>query len=113
MVDETGTVRLSHNLLPAGWVDCHGTLAGSIDDDGTGVTSDAPGFVDPGLQDFHLAEGSPALDVGGDLAAAALRPALPTVLTRSPWAHPPATGRRPPAGRGGGGPKDRPPSFAP
>ncbi len=72
MLDETGVLDLSHNWLKPGWVDTHGSLAGTIDDDGTSVEGPAPGFVDLAGQDFHLAAGSTAEDAGTALALGTL-----------------------------------------
>jgi len=49
----SGSVTLSDNWLPQGWVDSHDTLTGSIDDQGN-VLGDSPGFSDPSGQDFTL-----------------------------------------------------------
>jgi hypothetical protein len=38
-----------------------------IDDDYSGIEGASPGFVDAGMQDFHLLSTSPALDAGGEL----------------------------------------------
>ncbi len=62
MLDETGVLTLRNNWTKPGWVDSHGTLSGTIDDDGSGVTGSSPGFVDEAAQDYHLASGSGALD---------------------------------------------------
>jgi MYXO-CTERM domain-containing protein len=71
MLDETGVLDLSHNWTKPGWVDCHGTLAGTINDDSTGLTGASPGFVDEAGQDYHLGDGAAPVNAGGDLAAAA------------------------------------------
>ena len=72
MLDADGMLALSHNWTKPGWVDSHGGLSGVIADDGTGLEGAAPGFVDEGLQDFHLLEASPAVDAGTALAPAVL-----------------------------------------
>ncbi len=72
MLDETGVLDLSHNWLKPGWVDTHGSLAGTIDDDGTSVEGASPGFVDLATQDFHLTAGSTAADAGTALALGTL-----------------------------------------
>lgn len=64
MLDESGTVELSHNWLPSGWVDCHGTLVGTVNNDGTSVEGTDPGFLDGAADDFHLTAGSSCLDAG-------------------------------------------------
>jgi hypothetical protein len=67
MLDADGVLALSHNWTKPGWRGSHGTLSAVIDDDGTGVTGAAPGFVDAGMQDFHLLGTSQAVDAGGAL----------------------------------------------
>ncbi len=66
MLNEAGALTLRHNWTKPGWVPTHGTLTGSIDDDGSGVTGEAPGFVDEAGQDYRLAAGSGAIDQGTD-----------------------------------------------
>lgn len=72
MLDSTGILDLSHNWFKPGWRDCFGTLAGTVNDDGTSVEGEAPGFVDPDAQDYHLAPGSDCIDAGGGLHLAVL-----------------------------------------
>jgi Right handed beta helix region len=79
MLDSTGVLLLSHNWFKPGKVSTFGTLAGTINDDGTSVTGLSPGFVDVANQDYHLAAGSAAINAGRPLAAAAL-PANPVVM---------------------------------
>ena len=69
MLDADGVLALSHNWTKPGWRGSHGTPSAVIDDDGTGVTGAAPGFVDAGTQNFHLLETSQAVDAGGALHA--------------------------------------------
>ncbi|MCZ6508164.1 MAG: polysaccharide-degrading enzyme [Acidobacteria bacterium] len=64
MLDAAGQLTLRHNWTKPGWVATHGTLTGTLDDDGSGVTGPAPGFVDEGTQDYHLASDSDAVDAG-------------------------------------------------
>ncbi|MCB1037022.1 MAG: polysaccharide-degrading enzyme, partial [Acidobacteria bacterium] len=77
MMNADGTLDLSHNWTKAGWVGSHGTLTGTINDDGTGVTGTDPGFADLGTQDFALVPGADAEDAGGPLHAATLPDHLP------------------------------------
>lgn len=72
MLDATGVVNWSRNWTKPGWVPTFGTLQGVINDDGTSLAGAAPGFVDVAAQDYHLAAGSPCLDVGNPLPAAVL-----------------------------------------
>ncbi|RLB58712.1 MAG: polysaccharide-degrading enzyme [Deltaproteobacteria bacterium] len=72
LLASNGVLDLSHNWLNEGWRDSHDGLDGVINDDGTNVTGSTPGFVDGNGQDFRPAAGSPAIDGGTDLAAAAV-----------------------------------------
>jgi hypothetical protein len=66
ILDETGSVDLSHNWTKAGWVESH---SGSADvlDDGTGIASAAPGFADEGAQDYRPFDAADILDAGTSL----------------------------------------------
>ncbi len=72
MLDATGVLDLSHNWFKPGWVGSHGTLLGTIHDDGTSVLGAAPGFVDEPGQDFHLTADSDCIDGSGALNAEVL-----------------------------------------
>jgi hypothetical protein len=67
MLDADGALALSHNWTKPGWTASHGGLSGVIDDDGTGLEGASPGFVDAGMQNFHLLETSQGVDAGGAL----------------------------------------------
>src|SRR5262249_27497597 len=58
LLDETGVLDLTHNWFKPGRVSTFGTLAGTINDDGSSVVGNAPGFKNEAGQDFHLAVGS-------------------------------------------------------
>ncbi|MEM9597997.1 MAG: right-handed parallel beta-helix repeat-containing protein [Acidobacteriota bacterium] len=64
MLDATGDLTLRHNWTRPGWRDSHGTLTGTIDDDGSGVEGADPGFVDMASQSFRPAAGSSLIDAG-------------------------------------------------
>ena len=72
LLDETGMLDLTHNWFKPGRVSTFGTLAGTINDDGTSVVSSSPGFRDEPNQDFRLAQTSIAVNKGTALAAATL-----------------------------------------
>ena len=70
LVDSSGVLRLSRNWTKPGWVATFGTLEGAIEDDGTGIAGESPGFLGEGEQDFRLAAGSPCVDAAGALPEA-------------------------------------------
>jgi hypothetical protein len=72
LISGTGDLTLSHNWFKPGSVPTHDTLTGTITDDGTTVTGDAPGFVDEAQQDYHLADGAACVNAGTDLHPAVL-----------------------------------------
>jgi MYXO-CTERM domain-containing protein len=82
MLDAAGRLILRHNWFKTGWRDSHSGLSGSIDDDGSNPTGEAPGFVDAAGGDFHLAADSTCIDAAGPLAEAAAehRPATQYVV---------------------------------
>ncbi len=67
LLDSAGVLDLSHNWLKPGWVDSHGSLSGAIDDDGTQLEGDTPGFADEAAQEFSLLVDSDAVDAGAAL----------------------------------------------
>lgn len=71
----TGPLQLGANWIKAGWVATHDGGAAGVTDAGGNLTGATPGFVDLAGQDFSLAPGSPALDVGA---------ALPSAMTLHP-----------------------------
>jgi hypothetical protein len=75
LLDETGTLKMTHNWLKEGiqTIRKEGDQApsGKVEDDGTNIVGAEPGFVDLAAQDFHLAEKSPCIGAGADLAPAA------------------------------------------
>lgn len=72
LVDADGVVDLTHNWMKAGWVASHSGLSGVIHDDGSTVSSAAPGFADLAAQDYRLVPGGSAVDAGTTLHAAVL-----------------------------------------
>ena len=71
-MNEAGTIDLSHNWFKPGRVDTHGTLTGTVNDDGTSIESDEPGFSDLAAQSFDLTDNSVCLNAGTELLSAAL-----------------------------------------
>ena len=70
LLDESGILDLTHNWFKPGRVSTFGTLAGTINDDGTSVVSSSPGFRDEPSQDLRLAQTSIAVNKGTTLAVA-------------------------------------------
>ncbi|HKG22841.1 MAG TPA: polysaccharide-degrading enzyme [Blastocatellia bacterium] len=69
LVDSTGVLDLSHNWFKPGWVSTFGTLAGTINDDGTALSGAAPGFVNEAGQEYHPRAGSACINSGTALHA--------------------------------------------
>lgn len=67
VLDDTGTVSLSHNWLKAGWVDSFYAFSGAVHDDGTQSAGASAGFVDAAGQDFALDFASACIDRAGEL----------------------------------------------
>jgi hypothetical protein len=65
-----GTIDLGSNWLPSGWVESHDDVTGRIDARDN-VEGAEPGFSDAARQDFTPRDGSPLLDAGAALPAAA------------------------------------------
>jgi hypothetical protein len=72
MLDETGSLDLSHNWMKPGWVASHNAPAADVFDDLTGIESAAPGFADEGAQDYRPVAGADIRDAGGALHPAVL-----------------------------------------
>ncbi len=64
MINGDGTFNMHHNWLKTGWVDCHCSPAGSINDMGNNQVGEDPNFVDFDAQDFHLLASSTLIDSG-------------------------------------------------
>ena len=67
MLNAAGALMLRNNWSKPGWQSSHGTLTGIIDDDASGITGTAPGFLDEGGQNFRPSADSPLRDVAGTL----------------------------------------------
>jgi len=72
LLDDTGVLSIRNNWFKPDWKDCHGSLSGTITDDGGNVTGSDPGFVDEGGQNYHLAAGSGCINTGAALHAGVL-----------------------------------------
>jgi len=72
LLDSSGILDLSHNWIKPGWVATFGSLGGVINDDGTSVQGENPGFEDPAGKIFTLTGGSDCIDAGTDLHPAVL-----------------------------------------
>lgn len=67
LVDSTGVLTISHNWLKTGWRNTHGTLSGTINNNGTSVLGTSPNFMNEAAQDFRLAANSAAINAGTTL----------------------------------------------
>ena len=76
MLNAAGALLLRNNWSKPGWRSSHGTLTGTIDDDGSTVTGTAPGFLDEADQNYRPRSDSPLRDAAGPLVA----PGHPLVL---------------------------------
>lgn len=65
VLNDEGTVTLSHNWFKAGWVDSFYAYSGAVYDDGTQTAGASAGFVDAAGQDFVLDAVSECIDRAG------------------------------------------------
>lgn len=72
ILDSTGTAELSNNWVKPGFVNSHGTLAGSVTTLGANVSGIAPGFIDEAGQNYRLTEVAAARNAGTVLNSATL-----------------------------------------
>ncbi|HEV7645447.1 MAG TPA: putative Ig domain-containing protein [Pyrinomonadaceae bacterium] len=71
MLAEEGTLTVSSNWIKSGWRNSHegGGFGGSVTVAGAFIIGIAPGFADFAAQDFHLVNGSAAINAGTVLHA--------------------------------------------
>jgi hypothetical protein len=67
LVDGAGVLTIAHNWMKANWRNTHGTLTGTINNNGTTVSGTSPNFVDEAGQNFRLAANSAAINAGTNL----------------------------------------------
>lgn len=72
LLNEAGALFLTHNWLKPGYVSSHGTLTGSITNDGSNVTGADPGFLALARQEFRLNTNSACINAGTNLHSAVL-----------------------------------------
>lgn len=72
MIDGNGTFNMDHNWLKTGWVDCHCSPAGTVNDQGNNVTGTDPLFEDLNAQEFGLQDTSPLINQGEAIPPALL-----------------------------------------
>ncbi len=70
MLDATGLLRLRANWTKPGWKGSHGTLTGTILDEGGNLSGASPEFLSEVEQDYRLAPASACIDAGTALAEA-------------------------------------------
>lgn len=69
MLSSAGALTLRRNWTKPGWRDSHSGLTGTIDDNGSGIATADPGFVDEAAQNFRPT-GPPLIDAGVSLPIA-------------------------------------------
>ena len=67
LLDSFGRLDLLRNWFKPGRVTSFGTFTGVLNDDGTSLVGDSPGFRDEAQQDFRLADASPLVNAGMSL----------------------------------------------
>lgn len=70
--NSAGTLNLSHNWMKPGARDSHGTVTGTINNDGTTVFGSSPAFVNEAAAEYHLAGTSACVNAAATLPAAVL-----------------------------------------
>jgi len=68
LLDSAGVLNFSHNWLKPDWRRSFGLLTGQIDDDGSNLTGQAPGFLDEPRGDYRLSAQSPCVGKAGPIA---------------------------------------------
>lgn len=72
LVDSTGILTISHNWFKPNFRNTHGTLSGTVNNNGTSITGTSPNFVDELTQNYRLAANSVAINAGTNLLAEVL-----------------------------------------
>ena len=72
MIDGNGTFNMDYNWLKTGWVDCHCSPNGSVNDLGNNILGTDPLFVDFNTQEFGLQASSPLINGGTTIPAGLL-----------------------------------------
>ena len=72
MIAGDGTFNLEYNWLKTGWVSCHCSPTGSVNDLGNNLNGPDPLFVNLGQQQFALQLNSPAVNKGKNVPASHL-----------------------------------------
>jgi len=67
MINANGTFNMDNNWLKTGWVDCHCSPGGTVNDLGNNVTGTDPLFIDLTIQDFGLQANSPLINQAGSI----------------------------------------------
>lgn len=64
LLDASGALDWGRNWIKPGWVPTFDRLAGTLNNSGTSLEGDSPGFADEAAQDFRLTPDSPCIDAG-------------------------------------------------
>jgi hypothetical protein len=72
LLDGAGALSISHNWFKPNWRSTHGTLTGTVNNNGASIQGASPGFVNEAAQDFRLLSNSAAVNAGTNLNPAVL-----------------------------------------
>jgi hypothetical protein len=67
LLDADGMLDITHNWFKPGWRYAYPTLDGTVNDDGTTIEGQAPGFANPSDPNYHLTALSGCVDQAGEL----------------------------------------------
>ena len=69
LMNDEGTLNITNNWLPTGWVDGHGGITGTINDQGNNLTGADPMFSDFNNQNFRPLDDSPLVNAAMNIPA--------------------------------------------
>ncbi len=69
MINGDGTFNMHHNWLKTGWVDCHCSTSGTVNNMGNNLTGSDPMFIDFSKQEYEPQMSSPLINNGTAIPA--------------------------------------------